>query len=57
MCTIYIPIFQVLFKGLGHTQIDKLLAIRNNAEEVWATHQFDTDITFESLWSEEFIQI
>ncbi len=29
----YIP--DVLFKGLGHTQIDKLLAIRGNAEEVW----------------------
>ncbi|GAB1660168.1 ParB family protein [Mannheimia haemolytica] len=53
-CVLYLypHIPEVLFKGLGHTQIDKLLAIRNNAEEVWTTHQFDTDITFESLWSE-----
>lgn len=53
-CVLYLypHIPEVLFKGLGHTQIDKLLAIRNNAEEVWAAHQFDTDITFESLWSE-----
>lgn len=49
---LYPHIPEVLFKGLGHTQIDKLLAIRNNAEEVWATHQFDTDVTFESLWSD-----
>ncbi|HHW7523173.1 TPA: ParB family protein [Mannheimia haemolytica] len=49
---LYPHIPEVLFKGLGHTQIDKLLAIRNNTEEVWTTHQFDTDITFESLWSE-----
>ncbi|STY61299.1 integrating conjugative element, PFGI_1 class, ParB family protein [Mannheimia haemolytica] len=49
---LYPHIPEVLFKGLGHTQIDKLLAIRNNAEEVWAAHQFDTDINFESLWSE-----
>ncbi|HDL4351606.1 TPA: ParB N-terminal domain-containing protein [Mannheimia haemolytica] len=49
---LYPHIPEVLFSGLGHTQIDKLLAIRNNAEEVWAAHQFDTDVTFESLWSE-----
>lgn len=46
----YIP--DVLFKGLGHTQIDKLLAIRGNAEEVWANYQFETDIIFDSLWSD-----
>ncbi|MDE4014947.1 chromosome partitioning protein ParB, partial [Glaesserella parasuis] len=49
---LYPHIPEVLFKGLGHTKIDKLLAIRNNAEEVWATYQFDTDVTFESLWSD-----
>lgn len=49
---LYPHIPEVLFSGLGHTQIDKLLAIRNNVEEVWAAHQFDTDVTFESLWSE-----
>ncbi|MGX2949654.1 ParB family protein [Ursidibacter sp. B-7004-1] len=48
---LYPHIPDILFKGLGHTQIDKLLAIRNNAEEVWANHQFNTDVTFESLWS------
>lgn len=44
----YIP--DVLFNGLGHTPIDKLLAIRNNALEVWQQYQFETDITFEAIW-------
>lgn len=48
---LYPHIPEILFNGLGKPQIDKLLAIRNNAEEVWANHQFDTDVTFESLWS------
>lgn len=49
---LYPHIPEVLFKGLGHTQIDKLLATRNNAEEVWANYQFETDITFNLLWSD-----
>lgn len=44
----YIP--TVLFNGLGHSPIDKLLAIRNNALEVWQQYQFDTEITFEAIW-------
>lgn len=48
---LYPHIPNVLLKGLGHTQIDKLLAIRNNANEVWDKYQFETDTKFESLWS------
>ncbi|HHF4335598.1 ParB family protein [Haemophilus influenzae] len=44
----YIP--DVLFNGLGNSPIDKLLAIRNNALEVWQQYQFETDITFEAIW-------
>ncbi|MFU2077983.1 ParB family protein [Avibacterium endocarditidis] len=44
----FIP--DVLFNGLGNSPIDKLLAIRNNALEVWQQYQFDTDITFEAIW-------
>ncbi|AZI13177.1 ParB family protein [Avibacterium paragallinarum] len=44
----FIP--DVLFNGLGHSPIDKLLAIRNNALEVWQQYQFDTEITFEAIW-------
>ncbi|WP_249960570.1 ParB family protein [Histophilus somni] len=44
----YIP--DVLFGGLGNSSIDKLLAIRNNALEVWQQYQFETDITFEAIW-------
>lgn len=44
----YIP--DVLFNGLGNSPIDKLLAIRNNALEVWQQYQFDTEITFEAIW-------
>lgn len=44
----FIP--DVLFNGLGHSPIDKLLAIRNNALEVWQQYQFETDITFEAIW-------
>ncbi|HDX0975845.1 ParB family protein [Avibacterium paragallinarum] len=39
-----------LFNGLGNSPIDKLLAIRNNALEVWQQYQFDTEITFEAIW-------
>lgn len=44
----YIP--DVLFNGLGNSPIDKLLAIRNNALEVWQQYQFETEITFEAIW-------
>ncbi|SUB34486.1 integrating conjugative element ParB family protein, PFGI-1 class [[Pasteurella] mairii] len=44
----YIP--DVLFGGLGHSPIDKLLAIHNNALEVWQQYQFETEITFEAIW-------
>lgn len=44
----YIP--DVLFNGLGHSPIDKLLAIRNNSLEVWQQYQFKTEITFEAIW-------
>ncbi|MFQ1022267.1 ParB family protein [Avibacterium paragallinarum] len=44
----FIP--DVLFNGLGHSPIDKLLAIRNNALEVWQQYQFDIEITFEAIW-------
>ncbi len=44
----YIP--DVLFNGLGHTPIDKLLAIRNNALSVWQNYQFNTDIQFDDIW-------
>ncbi|WP_249961956.1 ParB family protein [Histophilus somni] len=44
----FIP--DVLLNGLGHSPIDKLLAIRNNALEVWQQYQFETDITFEAIW-------
>lgn len=43
----YIP--DVLFNGLGNSPIDKLLAIRNNALEVWQQYQFETDIAFEAI--------
>ncbi|HDX0989495.1 TPA: ParB N-terminal domain-containing protein [Pasteurella multocida] len=45
----YIP--DVLFKGLGHTQIDKLLAIRNNADEVWHHYHLEVDTPFEKIWA------
>ncbi|WP_233118606.1 ParB family protein [Aggregatibacter actinomycetemcomitans] len=44
----YIP--DVLFNGLGHAPIDKLLAIRNNALSVWQNYQFDTEIQFDDIW-------
>lgn len=44
----YIP--DVLFNRLGNSPIDKLLAIRNNALEVWQQYQFKTEITFEAIW-------
>ncbi|KGQ25119.1 ParB family protein [Gallibacterium anatis] len=44
----FIP--DVLLNGLGHSPIDKLLAIRNNALEVWQQYQFETEITFEAIW-------
>lgn len=44
----FIP--NVLFNGLGNSPIDKLLAIRNNALEVWQSYQFETDITFDAIW-------
>ncbi|TYG35319.1 chromosome partitioning protein ParB [Lonepinella koalarum] len=46
----FIP--DVLFNGLGHTQIDKLLSIRNNSSEVWHQYQFDNDNTFLQLWGD-----
>ncbi|MFZ7277102.1 ParB family protein [Avibacterium endocarditidis] len=51
-CVEYIYPFipDALFNGLGHSPIDKLLAIRNNALEVWQQYQFDTEITFEAIW-------
>ncbi|QLB12763.1 ParB family protein of integrating conjugative element (PFGI_1 class) [Bisgaardia hudsonensis] len=45
----YIP--DVLFKGLGHTQIDKLLAIHNNADEVWHHYHLEVDTPFEDIWA------
>lgn len=45
----FIP--DVLFNGLGHSPIDKLLAIRNNAVAIWQNYQFETDITFDELWA------
>ena len=45
----YIP--TILFNGLGHSPIDKLLSIRNNAVTVWENYQFNTDITFEDIWA------
>ncbi|AAP95852.1 hypothetical protein A6046_00870 [[Haemophilus] ducreyi] len=44
----YIP--NVLFNGLGHAPIDKLLAIRNNALTVWHNYRFDTEIQFDDIW-------
>lgn len=44
----FIP--NVLLNGLGHSPIEKLLAIRNNALEVWQSYQFETDITFDAIW-------
>lgn len=48
---IYPFIPDVLFKGLGHSPIDKLLAIRNNALAVWENYQFEIDIKFEEIWA------
>ena len=48
--TLYPYIPSVLFNGLGHSPIDKLLSIRSNALEVWQQYQFETDITFEAIW-------
>ncbi|MGX2956100.1 ParB family protein [Ursidibacter arcticus] len=45
----YIP--DVLFKGLGKPQIDKLLAIRNNADEVWHHYHLEVDTSFEKIWA------
>lgn len=45
----FIP--DVLFNGLGHSPIDKLLAIRNNTVAIWQNYQFETDITFDELWA------
>lgn len=44
----YIP--DVLFNGLGHAPIDKLLAIRNNALAIWQNYQFELDVTFDEIW-------
>lgn len=44
----FIP--NVLLNGLGNGPIDKLLAIRNNALDVWQHYQFETEITFEAIW-------
>ncbi|PJG81924.1 ParB family protein [Caviibacterium pharyngocola] len=46
----FIP--NVLFSGLGHTQIDKLLSIRNNADQVWHKYQLDNDNKFIQLWGD-----
>lgn len=47
---LYPHIPDVLFNGLGHAPIDKLLAIRNNALSVWQNYQFDTEIQFDDIW-------
>jgi len=44
----YIP--DVLFNGLGHAPIDKLLAIRNNALAIWQNYQFEMEVTFDEIW-------
>ena len=44
----YIP--DVLFNGLGHAPIDKLLAIRNNALTIWQNYQFELDVSFDEIW-------
>ena len=44
----YIP--DVLFNGLGHAPIDKLLAIRNNALAIWQNYQFEIEVTFDEIW-------
>lgn len=44
----YIP--DVLFNGLGHAPIDKLLAIRNNALAIWQNYQFELDMSFDEIW-------
>ena len=44
----YIP--DVLFNGLGHAPIDKLLAIRNNALALWQNYQFELDVSFDEIW-------
>ena len=44
----YIP--DVLFNGLGHAPIDKLLAIRNNALAIWQNYQFELDVSFDEIW-------
>lgn len=44
----YIP--NVLFNGLGHAPIDKLLAIRNNALAIWQNYQFELDVSFDEIW-------
>lgn len=48
---LYPHIPDVLFRGLGHTQIDKLLAIRNNADEVWHHYHLEVDTPFEDIWA------
>lgn len=48
---LYPHIPDVLFKGLGHTQIDKLLAIRNNADEVWHHYHLEMDTSFNNVWA------
>lgn len=45
----YIP--NALFKGLGKPQIDKLLAIRNNADEVWHHYHLEVDTPFADIWA------
>ncbi|MGR3807810.1 ParB family protein [Pasteurella testudinis] len=47
---LYPHIPTVLFNGLGKPQIDKLLAIRNNALDVWQQYQFETDTDFNTIW-------
>ena len=44
----YIP--DVLFNGLGHAPIDKLLAIRNNALAIWQNYQFELEVSFDEIW-------
>ena len=44
----YIP--DVLFNGLGHAPIDKLLAIRNNALTIGQNYQFVLDVSFDEIW-------
>ncbi|MDG2961746.1 ParB family protein [Exercitatus varius] len=44
----FIP--NVLFAGLGKPQIEKLLSVRNNANEVWHKYRMDDDTGFYQVW-------